>query len=510
MITNTANKVIYTGNGTNKEFDVPFDFNAVSEIALLLHVSGENHDTPITANWSYDENTRKITYPVSGAAIPSSQQLVILRNTPQTQLKDHDVRLFTSEDVEDMADKLTREMQDVQEQVNRALKYPASYTGPVDSEHYLDTLEGLVEQGTVQANTATAMAQEAAAQADVAEGFAQDAQDSADAAKESEDNAKASELAAAQSAASAANDADNIEDVWTNLSTWLNTISRLKDGDIKSYTAGTSTSTYDGSLTVFPVENHFDVPINVYVNGQYKEITTEYTEDKTNNVITFTTALHAGDRVNIVSNIAIAELADFSEVVAEAINDHNASLQAHSSLISAKQNVSNLTTTLSSSSTDTQYPSAKAVYDQLALKATKAYADEIANAKLSLTGGRMTGNLVMDDAAIEIEDTDGDSFSLSTKKDQNDNVTFEVTDKTTGAGVVLDGSNGYEPFYTDGVNTPDKLLKMSDKAVANGVATLDANVKVPNAQIPAATAIALGGVMLVYDSATNTLDIRTA
>ena len=38
---------------------------------------------------------------------------------------------------------------------------------------------------------------------------------------------------------------------------------------------------------------------------------------------------------------------------------------------------------------------------------------------------------------------------------------------------------------------------------------LDANGIIPNARIPAATSAALGGVILVYDSTTNTLDIRT-
>lgn len=38
---------------------------------------------------------------------------------------------------------------------------------------------------------------------------------------------------------------------------------------------------------------------------------------------------------------------------------------------------------------------------------------------------------------------------------------------------------------------------------------LDSTGTIPNARIPAATSASLGGVMLVYDSATNTLDIRT-
>lgn len=42
--------------------------------------------------------------------------------------------------------------------------------------------------------------------------------------------------------------------------------------------------------------------------------------------------------------------------------------------------------------------------------------------------------------------------------------------------------------------TPDTSIDSSEKGVANGVATLDANAKVPTGQIPTATTSTLGGV----------------
>ena len=53
------------------------------------------------------------------------------------------------------------------------------------------------------------------------------------------------------------------------------------------------------------------------------------------------------------------------------------------------------------------------------------------------------------------------------------------------------------------------LLSELDKAVANGVASLDANAKVPTEQIPVATASNLGGVKLEFDETTGTLNIKT-
>lgn len=55
----------------------------------------------------------------------------------------------------------------------------------------------------------------------------------------------------------------------------------------------------------------------------------------------------------------------------------------------------------------------------------------------------------------------------------------------------------------------DTKLSEADKAVANGVASLDANGKVPPEQIPVATSSSLGGVKLEFDETTGTLNIKT-
>lgn len=53
------------------------------------------------------------------------------------------------------------------------------------------------------------------------------------------------------------------------------------------------------------------------------------------------------------------------------------------------------------------------------------------------------------------------------------------------------------------------LLTEAEKSVANGVASLDANAKVPSEQIPVATASALGGIKVEFDETTGTLNIKT-
>lgn len=54
--------------------------------------------------------------------------------------------------------------------------------------------------------------------------------------------------------------------------------------------------------------------------------------------------------------------------------------------------------------------------------------------------------------------------------------------------------NNADKVPTEFYLTPDTSLDSSEKGAANGVASLDANAKVPSEQIPVATASALGGV----------------
>lgn len=197
MITNTANKVIYTGDGNTKQFLINFPFGDISEINLFLHNISTGEDEAILSNWSYDSATGYITYPVSGSAMASTHQIVVIRQTPLTQEKDHTVRLFTSEDIETISDKLTREVQDISEKVDRSIKFPASISsGETDAKKYIDDLTDLKTQATTAASTATAQASIATSQATIATTKASEAATSAENAATSETNAAASAAAA--------------------------------------------------------------------------------------------------------------------------------------------------------------------------------------------------------------------------------------------------------------------------------------------------------------------------
>lgn len=107
-----------------------------------------------------------------------------------------------------------------------------------------------------------------------------------------------------------------------------------------------------------------------------------------------------------------------------------------------------------------------------------------------------------------------------------------ISFNTSGGGVIFPGGGQIVGFDTGNVflqnannglifrqsdkqlvrrkdNVDSIILTEAEKAIANGVASLDANAKVPSEQIPVATASTLGGVKVEFDETTGTLNIKT-
>ena len=120
--------------------------------------------------------------------------------------------------------------------------------------------------------------------------------------------------------------------------------------------------------------------------------------------------------------------------------------------------------------------------------------------KVSTSGDTMTGTLTMRGS--------GD-YTITSDASLKQLKIYGTDTSSRLGGLVIDSNGSENVLYHHNGSTIYRLVDASDKGSANGVASLDSNAKIPAAQIPAATSAALGGVMLVYDSATNTLDIRT-
>ena len=125
--------------------------------------------------------------------------------------------------------------------------------------------------------------------------------------------------------------------------------------------------------------------------------------------------------------------------------------------------------------------------DQDIIDATLATKDELAG-YLPLSGGTLSGNLILPRAY-------SDRYSI---KNGYNVAVFEnpfLTFGNTAYISLLDTRDEHIKFRKKSTgNTQYELLSVLDKAVANGVASLDANAKVPSGQIPVAATSALGGV----------------
>ena len=113
MIENTSTKILYSTDGTNKVFDIPFDFINNEDVVLSVKLPTDIDFTKITENYLVNKAMATVTYPVSGNALVADSSVLIERNTPVTQLESSAKLHFTSSDVERGLDKITMVAQEI-------------------------------------------------------------------------------------------------------------------------------------------------------------------------------------------------------------------------------------------------------------------------------------------------------------------------------------------------------------------------------------------------------------
>ena len=113
MIENTSTKILYSTDGTNKIFDIPFDFINNEDVVISVKLPTDSDFTKITENYLVNKAMATVTYPVSGNALVADSSVLIERNTPVTQLESSAKLHFTSSDVERGLDKITMIAQEI-------------------------------------------------------------------------------------------------------------------------------------------------------------------------------------------------------------------------------------------------------------------------------------------------------------------------------------------------------------------------------------------------------------
>lgn len=137
-LTATSNKNQYNGDGVTTVFPFTFPLPAGStgsEIDVRVY-DNNGAETVLSSNFSIDLNNKNVTYPNVGGqaplaaginALPAGWSIVIRRIEPLTQaLVLTSQGVFDAKSIEGNFDKIVMMLQQLQEQLNRCLQYPAN------------------------------------------------------------------------------------------------------------------------------------------------------------------------------------------------------------------------------------------------------------------------------------------------------------------------------------------------------------------------------------------------
>ena len=191
MIENQQVYIVYIADGVQTQWDFPYHYVEASEIELFIEHNGEVSKIDPTL-YSFDEDTKKVTYPLPLDAnfsesleplppVPQGDSVLLWRNTAITQEEDSSNTNFKSPDVERMVDKLTAICQELSTLLGRTVRY-----NPVVPDNEMETDALKFVEGI---NQSMQVAQEAAEDAEDAAGLAEQAAAQAQAAEQAVDGA---------------------------------------------------------------------------------------------------------------------------------------------------------------------------------------------------------------------------------------------------------------------------------------------------------------------------------
>jgi hypothetical protein len=124
-ISNEVVKQKFSGNGATLTFAIPFDFENTDEIKVYLESStGTLTLKTEGASDGYDLTGNPIANVVMKVAPASGESLLLIRRNARTQELDLiNNGTFSAQSVEDQLDRVVRQTQELDEEVNRALKF---------------------------------------------------------------------------------------------------------------------------------------------------------------------------------------------------------------------------------------------------------------------------------------------------------------------------------------------------------------------------------------------------
>ena len=447
MIETTITKIQYDADGVQRRWSIPFQYADAKHISIYTKV-GEEPTVKVVDNYDIDEDDSVVIYPTVASGqepVAAGTKIIIARETPETQLEDASQVHFTSKDVERGLDKLTM--------ITQELSTTASETMEVSADAF-----GAAEEAVNTANEANATAGEAKTLAEQAVSLANDANATATTANTKSDTA----------------------------------IKTANDANEKSTAA---VSTANAAKTVAGEANSTANKANATAT-EAKEIATAANATANNAEKTASEADKKADNAVIVSNNAksIAEGIDAKATQAltnsnTAINTANSAKQTAEGVDSkATQALANSTTALETATEakntadsyqgpittiESKIPSAASETNQLA---DKKFVQDLTSAL----------NFVQ--WVDSLPETGESKYIYAVPREETDTDGKQIAALYLWDGSAWRGAGAFS-LNIDPATLATKTelagyLPLSSKAVANGVASLDANARVPVAQIP--------------------------
>lgn len=130
-VSSTTVKQSYSGNGSTSAFTYSFPINSTNELTVIIRSStGTETTKTITTHYTVSDTGSGGTVTFTSGNIPASgETVVLLRNTNLTQATDYvENDPFPAESHESALDKLTLQIQEVQEEVDRSIKLSRTNT----------------------------------------------------------------------------------------------------------------------------------------------------------------------------------------------------------------------------------------------------------------------------------------------------------------------------------------------------------------------------------------------
>jgi len=139
-VSEASNRVSYTCNGSTTEFDFTFPILETDDLVVILRTTATGAESILTETTEYTVSATNNDYSSGGtvttvSTYSSSYTLLLIRDTDMDQNTDlEDSGVLRLESLEDQLDKLTLIVQDLQEELNRCLKYPKTDATTISAE----------------------------------------------------------------------------------------------------------------------------------------------------------------------------------------------------------------------------------------------------------------------------------------------------------------------------------------------------------------------------------------